>query len=77
MQYKGYEIAESNNRGGKAGRGYNKTASIQVREWLSIDRETGEKLYSVVKHFSFPVGDSEKRQAAIAKARAWIDKAMG
>ncbi len=73
MEYKGYIIVESNSRGGKAGRGYNKTVSIQVREWLSIDRNTGEKIYSVVKHFSFPVGDTSKRIKAIDKAKAWVD----
>lgn len=73
MEYKGYIIAQSNNRGGKAGRGYNRTASIQIREWLSIDNKTGKKMYSVVKHFSFPVGDVLKCGEAIKKAKAWID----
>ena len=72
--YKDYKILDSLPSGGKAGKGYNKTTSVQACEWVSIDRHTGEKLYSVRRYFRFPVGDAIKRRNAIAKAKAWIDK---
>lgn len=61
--YQGHEICESDGRGGKAGRGKNKTASIQVREghyWLK-------------KQFRYKVGDPISKQNAVLKAKAWVD----
>ena len=68
MRYSGYVIADSDRRGGKAGRGRNKTATVQVREPLSADR------YLLRKEFRYTVA-AEKldREAAIAKAKGWIE----
>lgn len=65
--YGGYEIAQSNGRGGKAGKGRNKTATIQVRESV----RPGE--YLLKAQFRYTVGNSQSQSNAHAKARAWID----
>ena len=65
--YGGYEIAHSNGRGGKAGTGHNKTATIQVREPV----RPGE--YLLKAQFRYTVASSASKANAHAKARAWID----
>ena len=65
--YGGYEIAHSNGRGGKAGTGHNKTATIQVREPV----RPGE--YFLKAQFRYTVASSASKANAHAKARAWID----
>lgn len=65
--YGGYEIALSNGRGGKAGTGHNKTATIQVLE----PGRPGE--YYLKAQFRYTVNSSASKANAHAKARAWID----
>ena len=65
--YGGYEIALSNGRGGKAGTGHNKTATIQVREPV----RPGE--YLLKAQFRYTTASSASKANAHAKARAWID----
>ena len=64
-----YEIAQSNGRGGKAGSGKNKTATIQVREPI----RPGENLLKA--QFRYALGNSAAMAMARAKARAWIKSA--
>lgn len=66
MRYRGYDIAESNDRGGKAGRGCNRTATVQVRE------ATGSG-YLLLKQFLYTVGDSVSKAKAVEKSKAFID----
>lgn len=68
MEYKGYHIMESGDRGGKAGRGRGKTRSVQVREPL----RPGE--YLLKKQFSYPVDSFMKYLAATEKAKKFIDQ---
>lgn len=65
--YGGYEIALSNGRGGKAGTGHNKTATIQVREPV----RPGE--YLLKAQFHYDVASNAAKANAHAKARVWID----
>lgn len=60
--YNGYTIRRSGERGGKAGRGKNKTATIQVLD--------GEFL---LKQFKFEVGDDESFERARLKAINFVD----
>jgi hypothetical protein len=60
-----YEITNSNSRGGKAGRGRNKTASIQVREPI----RPGE--YLIKKTFRFVVADDKSEREALLNAMQW------
>jgi hypothetical protein len=66
MTYKGYEIRESSG-GGKAGRGCNKTGTIQVREPLQ------PPYYLLKKQIRFKVSDPTSRFRAVQKAREHID----
>jgi hypothetical protein len=66
MKYKGYEIWTSTG-GGKAGRGFNKTATVQVREWLQPPN------YLLKKQIRFKVDDPESLVRAVKKAQAFID----
>jgi hypothetical protein len=66
MTYKGYEIRESSG-GGKAGRGCNKTGTIQVREPFNATH------YLLKKQIRFTVGDPTSRLRAVQKAREHID----
>jgi hypothetical protein len=68
MNYKGFKIVQSNSRGGKAGRGCNKTATIQVHEDFNATS------YLMIKQITFTVGNEESRQKAVQKARDFIDK---
>jgi len=67
MKHKGYEIAESKRTGGKAGKGHNKTATIQVHELLHQDG------FLLKKQFRFFIGDFKSRYSAIQKAKLFID----
>lgn len=60
-RYKNYtlHIPES---GGKAGKGMNKTGTVQVRHGAFI-----------VAQYRFNVGDAESKRAGIQKARKWCD----
>lgn len=60
----GFSIWESDGHG-KTVKGRKKTTSIQVREMM-----TGG--YLLLATFSFPIGNTEKRNAAIEKARKYI-----
>jgi hypothetical protein len=66
MHYKGMIIKAANQTGGKAGKGFNKTSTIQVIEPHSS--------YSLMKkHFRFEVGNQISMKAAFDKAIAFID----
>lgn len=67
QQYKGFTIAISKGHG-KAVKGTKSTATIQVQ-----DHNTIKDGYLLLKQISFPVGDSEKKQKAIDKAKEYID----
>lgn len=62
MNYKGYEIRSARPTGGKAGRGLNKTSTIQVL--LSNQ---------VMKAFRFKVGDAASFDRATTTAKAFVD----
>jgi hypothetical protein len=64
-KYRGYLIMESSG-GGKAGKGRNRTASIQVSE-------PAPHGCLVKKHFRYNVGDGESKGKAIEKAYSYID----
>jgi hypothetical protein len=64
--YKGYLIGKAKDTGGKAGKGRNKTSTLQVFV-LAGGR------YWKCKQFVFEVGNRESYQGAIDKAREWID----
>lgn len=66
--YRGYLIAKSNGRGGKAGASRNRTATVQVRQPYGADGS-----FLLLKQCRFTVGDTASQEAAIAKARAHID----
>ncbi len=65
--YRGHTIADSNGLGGKAGRGCNRTATVQVRKALW----GGD--YLLLKQVRYSVDKPGARQAAAEKARAYID----
>lgn len=69
MTYKGFEIADSRG-GGKAGKGFNKTATIQVREPFNSDT------YLLRKQIRYKVGDQTSRFRAVQKAREVIDAGL-
>lgn len=64
--YKGKIIKTANPTGGKAGKGFNKTSTIQVLE------PSGDML-TLVKQIRYKVGDSASLETAIKKARDFID----
>jgi hypothetical protein len=66
MTYHGFNIVRSNGRGGKAGKGRNKTASVQVREPL---RGTA---YLLVKQFRYGAGCGMMAEA-MTKAVEHVD----
>jgi len=66
MKYKGYIIAESKPTGGKAGKGHNKSATIQVRECTN----GGFFLY---KQFRYVFSDLQSKNGAIIKAMSFVD----
>lgn len=67
ISYRGYEIADSNGRGGKAGKGHNKTATIQVREPL----RPGE--YLLLKQFRYKVDDLDSGFVALMCALNYVN----
>lgn len=67
MKYKGYEIWSSVG-GGKAGKGHNVTATIQVREWLQPPN------YLLKKQIRYKVNDHQSMLKAIDKAKKFIDE---
>ena len=66
--YKGYEICDSNPTGGKAGKGKNITATIQIRD----HNMSGG--YLLKKQIRYTINKSDDRKKAIKKAREYIDK---
>ena len=68
MTHKGYDIVYSKS-GGKAGRGRNKTASIQV-----FDKPNPQGAQQMLTFFRYTVASHASRQRALDKAREFIDK---
>lgn len=68
--YKGYEIALSNSAGGKAGRGHNVTATVQVREPFN------DESYLLKKQIRFKTGTGGGI-AAFHKAVKFVDEFKG
>lgn len=66
---RGYSIIEADDRGGKAGRGCNKTTTIRVCE------STGTG-YCILKSFRYRGAEVGGRETAIAKAKVWVDQTM-
>ncbi len=73
MKYKGFDVVLANPRGGKAGRGRNKTTTLQVREPFNSQGD-----YLLKKQIRFNVGTEEETKlamrAAIKKATEFIDE---
>jgi hypothetical protein len=67
MTYKGFEIIPASPTGGKAGRGCNKTSSLQVFK-------VGGN--SILKQFRFNVSDGLSIKRATAKAMLFADNAQ-
>lgn len=64
-EHQDYYITEAQANGGKAGKGNNKTTSIQVRQQMQGG-------YLVLASYNYPIGDTAKRDKAIEKAKAYI-----
>lgn len=62
MDYRGFRIIDSEDSGGKAGSGCNKTTSVQVR---------GDEFFRYVR---YNVGEKGARAKAIEKAKGVVDK---
>ncbi len=62
--HKGYEVWQPTS-GGKAGKGHNKTTSIQIRRQLFSGG------YVIVKQFRYKVADS---QGINLRVQAWLDE---
>jgi hypothetical protein len=62
MKINGFEVETSNKRGGKAGRGCNRTATVQVRQPINGDA------YLLLKQFRYNTNDNTSFLAALAKA---------
>lgn len=69
MIYKGY-IIHKPDTGGKAGKGFNKTSTLQVRKPVLSG-------YLQKAKFRFLVGDAESETKAIENAKKWIDTETG
>jgi hypothetical protein len=69
--YRGYHIRESKDNGGKAGRGNNLTASIQVQ-----DRKSALTGYFLPKSISYRLDVPTARAKAIQKAKDFVDKEL-
>lgn len=67
IPYKGYVIAEADKRGGKAGRGHNRTSTIQVQKPLQGDT------YLLEKQIRYTVMSAESKAGAIRTAKEYID----
>jgi hypothetical protein len=66
MKYKGYDICLSKG-GGKAGKGFNKTGTVQVHEPFNSES------YLLKKQIRYSVGDPTSLDKAMQKARAFVD----
>ena len=64
--YKGLVIKTARSTGGKAGKGLNKTSTVQVIE-------PHEGYHLMHKHFRYVVNDRQSLAAAWLKARAFVD----
>ena len=62
----GFTIALASQSGGKAGSGYNRTSTVQVRDALGDG-------FLLLAQFRFPTDDAERREAAFAKARRFVE----
>ena len=60
-----YRIELAKQTGGKAGKGNNRTSTVQVRQVFDGG-------YAVAKQFRFVVGSQESLRMAIKKAQAWV-----
>ena len=60
------QIVEAKKTGGKAGKGFNKTSTIQVIETV------GNMGYSLLKQFRFLVADKTSKQKAMDKASQYV-----
>ncbi len=69
MDYKGYVIRQADSAGGKAGRGHNKTSTIQVREPMPDG-------YLLKKSFRWRVADRNSLNKAIEKAKKYVDDSL-
>jgi hypothetical protein len=67
MKYKGYDIVLSSG-GGKAGKGFNKTATVQVHEPFNAES------YLLRKQIRYTVGDRASLEKAMQKARTFVDE---
>ena len=67
MQYNGYEIKQAQKTGGKAGKGHNKTSTIQVQESVPAG-------YTIKKHFRYEVRNIASKQNAIQRAKDFVDQ---
>ena len=63
MNYKGYEIRQARLSGGKAGKGYNRTSTMQVYGGNHI-----------IKQIRFLVGKPYEITQAVGKAKLFIDE---
>jgi len=63
LKYKGYIVKPASPTGGKAGRGYNKTSTIQIIENMCV-----------IKAFRFKMNDFNSRAQAVQKAKSFIDE---
>lgn len=68
MSAQRFEIIRSRNSGGKAGKGRNETATIQVIEHL------GSAGYLIRKSFRYKRLERGSRQRALEKAEAYLRK---
>lgn len=62
MKYKGYTICNARPTGGKAGKGCNKTSTVQIF-----------KDNMLMKAFRFRVGEVESYVVAKNRAKEWVD----
>ena len=67
FKHLGYTVLYSNSTGGKAGKGLNKTSTLQVIEKIPPG-------YFIKKQFRFTVGNKESENKAIEKAKIFIKK---
>lgn len=70
IDYKGYTIRLARQTGGKAGKGYNKTSTVQIVEKFGFDG----LLERVVKMVRYEVGKPGELEKAIDKAKQKIDQ---
>ena len=66
MYYKGYLLTNPKPTGGKAGKGRNKTSTVQIRETLKNG-------FLVIKSIRYNVNEPVSKINAISKAKKYID----